>query len=88
MSDALSQHGAFLLVVLACACGLALAYRESKMRMSVRGTPGRLWDYVLLWPLLFESSASVVRSRRLLTARELIGWLIVLALMAIGFVFF
>jgi hypothetical protein len=88
MSDALSRHGAFLLVILAGAGGLVLAYRQSKKRVSTRGTPRSFWDYLLVWPLLFESSASVDRSRRLLTTRELIGWLIVLALMVIGFAFF
>lgn len=88
MSDALSQHGAFLLVVLAGACGLVLAYRQSKKRASMLGSPRSFWDYLLVWPLLFESSASVDRSHRLLTTRELIGWLIVLALMVIGFAFF
>jgi hypothetical protein len=88
MSDALSRHGAFLLVVLAGACGLVLAYRQSKKRVTTRGASRSFLDYLLLWPLLFESSSSVDRSRRLLTTRELIGWLIVLALMVVGFIFF
>ena len=89
MSDALSRHGVFLLVVISGACGLIFAYRQSKKRVSTRGAPRRsFFDYLLLWPLLFESSSSVDRSRHLLTTRELIGWLIVLALMVIGLVFF
>jgi hypothetical protein len=88
MSDALSRHGAFLLVILAAACGLFLAYRHAKKRVSMRSPPRSFLDYLLLWPLLFESSSSVDRSQRLLTGRELVGWLIVLALIVIGFVFF
>jgi hypothetical protein len=88
MGDALLRHGAFLLVVFAGACGLVLAYRQSKKRVSMRGEPRSFLDYLFIWPLLFESSSSVDRSRRLLTTRETIGWLIVLALIVIGFVFF
>jgi uncharacterized membrane protein len=88
MSDALSRYGLFLIVVIGGACGLALAYRQSKKRVSTRGAPRSFLDYLLLWPLLFESSSSVDRSRRLLTTRELIGWLIVLVLVVVGLVFF
>jgi hypothetical protein len=88
MSDALSRYGIFLLVVIGGACGLALAYRQSKKRVSMRGAPRSLLDYLLLWPLLFESSPSVDRSRRLFTTREMVGWLIVLALIVVGLVFY
>jgi hypothetical protein len=88
VNDAFSRHGALVLVVLAGACALFLAYRHAKKRVATRNAPRSLLDYLLLWPLLFESSSSVDRSQRLLTARELIGWLIVLALIVIGFVFF
>jgi uncharacterized membrane protein len=88
MSDALSRHALFLLVVIGGACGLALAYRQSKKRVSTRDAPRSFLDYLLLWPLLFKSSSSVDRSRRLLTTRELIGWLMVVALIVVGLVFF
>ena len=38
-------------------------------------------DYLLIWPLLFESSSNVDRSKQLLTTREIVGWLVVAALM-------
>jgi hypothetical protein len=88
MSGALSRYGPFLLVVIGGACALALAYRQSKKRVPTRGASRSFLDYLLLWPLLFESSSSVDRSRRLLTTRELIGWLIVLVLIVLGLVFF
>jgi hypothetical protein len=88
MLDALFRHGAFLLAIFAGAIGLILAYRRSKKRVSMRGAPRSFLDYLLIWPLLFESSSTVDRSRRLLTTREVIGWLIVLALIVIGVGFF
>jgi hypothetical protein len=88
VSDALSRFGLFFLVLLIGAAGLVLAYRQSKKRASVGGRQRSLLDYLLLWPLLFESSSSVDRSRRLLTNRELIGWLIVALLIVVGLVFF
>lgn len=88
MSDALARHGFLLLAVIVGACGLVLAYRQSSKRASTRGERRSFLDYLLLWPLLFESSSSVDRSRRLLTARELVGWLLVLAVIVVGLVFF
>ncbi len=88
MSDALARHGFLLLAVIVGACGLVLAYRQSKRRASTRGEPRSFLDYLLIWPLLFESSSSVDRSRRLLIARELVALLLVLALIVIGLVFF
>jgi hypothetical protein len=87
MSDAFSRIGLFLFVLPFGAGALVLAYRQSKKRASTDG-PSRSWlDYLLLWPLLFEKS-SVDRSRRLLTNRELLGWLIVALLIVVGLVFF
>ena len=87
MSDAVSRFGPFLLVLLFGAGALALAYRQSKKRAST-DTPSRsLLDYLLLWPLLFEKS-SVDRSRRLLTNRKVVGWVIVVLLIVVGLVFF
>jgi hypothetical protein len=88
MSDAVSRFGLFFLVLIIGAAGLALACRQSKRRASVGGRQRSLFDYFLIWPLLFESSSSVDRSRRLLTNRELIGWLVVALLIVVGMVFF
>ena len=88
MNHVLSRFGPFLLVLLVGCFGLFIAYRRSKSRVSTRGENRSLLDYLLLWPLLFESSSSVDRSRRLLTTRELIGWLIVAVLIVVGMVFF
>ncbi len=63
-------------------------YRLSKRRVA-SGSGSRSWlDYLLLWPLLFEASSSVNRSQRLLTNREIIGWLIVVLLMVVVMAFF
>ncbi len=87
MSDAFSRFGPFLLVLLFGAGSLVLAYRQSKKRVSAPGQSRSFLDYLLLWPLLFEKSSSVDRSRRLLTNREIVGWIIVLLLIVIGVTF-
>ena len=88
MSDAFSHAGPFILVLVLGAGVLALAYRQSKRRVSKDGLSRSWLDYLLLWPLLFEKSSSVDRSRRLLTNREIIGWLIVVVLMVVAMVLF
>ena len=88
MSNAVTRFGPFFLVLLVGACGLALAYRHSKKRVSMVARQRSFLDYLLLWPLLFENSPSGDRSGRLRTNRELIGWLIVLILLVVGLVFF
>jgi len=83
-----SRLAPLLLVVLLGAGALALAYRQAKQRQAQPPREQRrsLLDYLLIWPLLFESS-SADRSNRVLTKRELIGWLIVGALMLFGVIF-
>jgi hypothetical protein len=88
MSDAFSHAGAVILVLVLGAGVLALAYRQSKRRVSTDAQSRSWLDYLLLWPLLFDKSSSVDRSRRLLTNREIMGWFIVVLLMIIAVVFF
>ncbi|HTD12791.1 MAG TPA: hypothetical protein VK676_12060 [Steroidobacteraceae bacterium] len=88
MSDAFSRAGPFFLVLVLGAAVLALAYRQSKRRASTDGQSRSWLDYLLLWPLLFEKSSSVDRSRRLLTNREIAGWLFVVLFMIAAWVFF
>jgi len=88
VSDVFSRFGPRLLIVVLGVGVLTFVYRQSKKRVSP-DSPSRSWlDYLLLWPLLFEKSSSVDRSRRLLTNREIMGWLIVVLLMIIAVVFF
>ena len=77
-----------MLVLVLGAGALALAYRQSKKRVSTDGQSRSWLDYLLLWPLLFEKSSSADRPRRLLTNREVVGWLIVVLLIVVGLVFF
>ncbi len=87
MSPAPFLHGAILLAVLAGAIGLALAYRRTKTRASSPGKPRQMIDYLLIWPLLFEGSSKVDRSKQLLTTREIAGWLLVAALILVAVAF-
>jgi hypothetical protein len=84
MGHLLSRFGPVLLVILIGSFGLTVAYRRSKARVSARSQRRSPLDYLLLWPILFESSSRADRSRRLLTNRELVGWLIVAALIVLG----
>ena len=84
MSDAFSRAGALILVLVLGAGVLALAYRQSKGRVSTDAQSRSWLDYLLLWPLLFEKSSSVDRSRSLLTNREIMGWLVVVLLVIIA----
>jgi hypothetical protein len=88
MSHFLSRFGFVLFAMLIGSFGLAVAYHRSRKHVSTHGKDRSWLDYVLLWPLLFENSSTVDRSRRLLTNRELIGWLIVATLIVVGIVFF
>jgi hypothetical protein len=88
MNDAFSRAGPFLLALALGAAVLVLAYRQSKRRVSTDGQSRSWFDYLLLWPLLLEKSSSVDRSRRLLTNREMAGWLIVVVLMIVAWVLF
>jgi hypothetical protein len=87
MSDFLSHFGFPLLALLGGMAILFVAYRQSKKRVSAGDRRRSLLDYILVWPILFEKSSAhdnVSRSERLLTARELVGWLIVVVLMAVA----
>lgn len=88
MSHLFSRFGLVLFAIFVGVSGLAVAHRRSKGLISSRGQDRSWLDYILVWPLLFETSANVDRSRRLLTNRELIGWLLVSALIVVGMVFF
>jgi len=83
----ISRFGPIFLVLLVGALGLALAYRQSKKRISAGERQRSLLDYLLIWPLLLESS-SADRPRRVITNREVVGWLIVVLLALVGMVFF
>lgn len=66
----------------------AAYYRAQKYIRSVDQSP-LTWDYALLWPLLLnKTSATTARGqRRLLTTREIVGWLVVLILIVVAVVF-
>lgn len=79
---------AWLLITIAIGlAGLVIALSRSKERRAEGANRRSAWDYILLWPLLFD------RGRRksggsLFSRREAAGWIIVLALMLAAIVFF
>ena len=79
---------AWLLTVSAIGiAGLAIAFSRSARGRGEGVSRRSTLDYILLWPLLLD------RSRRdsggsLLSRRETAGWIVVLLLMLVAFVFF
>ena len=88
VTDTPTRYAPLVLLFLLAGVWAVLTYRYSKRRVRMRGGPRSWADYILLWPLIFEASSSVDRSRRLLTNRELLGWLIVAILIAVGVTYF
>ena len=84
------RYGFVVLALLVGTGGLVAAFGRSKMR--VRGDAHRrsIWNYILVWPLLFGSASSKnkkQRDGRLLTNRELVGWLVVAVLLVLAMTF-
>ena len=75
--DGFTRHfGVFFLVLLVGLVALAIAILRSKRRVQ-SATPTRsLWDYVFLWPLIFDQPARrerVSQGGRFLTTGETFG---------------
>ena len=84
------HFGFVVLALLLGIAGLVAAY--SRSRMQVRGTSQRrsIWDYLLIWPLLFGSASiedKAKRGGRPLTNRELLGWIAVAVLIVLAIIF-
>jgi hypothetical protein len=85
------HYGYYLLLPISVGIGgLLVAIRRSRKRVVAKSRMRPLSDYILLWPLLFRGSSndqSESRGRHLFSSRELIGWALVLMLMALAIVF-
>jgi hypothetical protein len=84
------RYGPFELVVLLGLGGLAVVLVRTLRRL--RSAKSRnIWDYVLLWPLIFDQPARrerVAAGGRFFTARELVGIIIFVVVLVIGLTFF
>ena len=79
---------AWLLIVIATGLtGLAIAFSRSQRRRAEGASRRSAWDYILLWPLLFDQGRRD-SGGSLFSRREAAGWFVVLALMLAAIVFF
>jgi hypothetical protein len=78
----MARHGFLVLTILIGLSGLFAGYYRAQKYVRSEDQGPSVWDYVLLWPLLFNkrSSDPSSRQRRLLTTREIVGWFVVLSL--------
>jgi hypothetical protein len=88
VTDFLERYGQFLLAATVGVFALVAAYRQSKRSATNPNRPKSVLDYLLVWPLFFGGNAKTNRSKGLFTVRELFGWIIVVALIAVGMAFF
>jgi hypothetical protein len=90
MDSALKHYGFLVLVTLIGIAGLAAAFWQSKKSARVLEGKRSLLDYVLLWPLLFgnDHARSGNGHKRVgFPKRVIIGWLILLVLIASAMMF-
>jgi hypothetical protein len=85
----MARYGFFVLTIVIGLSGLFAAYYRAQKYVRSEDQSPSVWDYVLLWPLLFNktSADTASRQRRLLTTREIVGWLIVLVLIVVAILF-
>jgi hypothetical protein len=85
----MARYGFLVLTVMIGLGGLFAAYYRAKKYARSENQSPSVWDYVLLWPVLLNSTSADtgIRQRRLLTIREIVGWLIVLALIFVAIFF-
>jgi hypothetical protein len=88
MDKLLQNYGFVALVIALGVAGLVGAVLLARRSTGAR-KPRSIADYLLLWPLLFdkERERDPQRGNRLFTARELVGWGVVLALIVLALVF-
>jgi uncharacterized protein YneF (UPF0154 family) len=86
----MAGHGFVILVILIGLSGLFAAYYRAQRYMRSEDKNHPVWDYVLLWPLLFNKTSvnpPTPRRNRLLTTREIVGWVVVVLLIVVAIIF-
>jgi hypothetical protein len=80
------RYGFVLLAVLLGIAGLIASYCRAQSSMTEHKTEHSKWDYLLGWPLLLRRG-STTQGSKILSARELIGWGVVIILIVAAAVF-
>jgi hypothetical protein len=82
----LPRYGLVLLVALLGIAGLVASYCRAQSSMTEHKTKHSKWDYLFVWPLILKRD-STRRGSEILSAREFIGWGIVVILIVAAVVF-
>ena len=88
--DDLTKRGVFLLVVLLSLGALLIAVLRSKKRVQTSPSPRSLWDYLLVWPVVFDQPTRrerVARGGRFLTTGEVVGATVFLLVLILALIF-
>jgi hypothetical protein len=85
----MARYGFIALAILIGLSGLFAAYYRAQRYSRSEDQSPSVWDYLLLWPLFFSKTSPDLasRQRRLLSTREIVGWLVVVVLI-VGTVLF
>jgi hypothetical protein len=87
MGDVVLRYGSIFLAVLVGVGGLIAVFGRSRQRLRDNGRRSLL-DYLLIWPLLFRNTGDKAeRGGRVLTNREIVGWLVVIVLIVLAVTF-
>jgi hypothetical protein len=77
----MARYGFLVLALVIGLGGLFASYCRTQSRISSKDQSRSMWDYLLLWPLLFNRGSAVTadpKRDRVLTTRAILGWLVVL----------
>jgi hypothetical protein len=80
------RYGFVLLAALLGIAGLVASYCRAQSSLTEHKTKHSKWDYLLVWPLILKRG-STPRSSKILSAREFIGWGVVIILIVAAVVF-
>jgi hypothetical protein len=86
----MARHDFVILVILIGLSSLFAAYYRAQRYPRSEDKSHSVWDYVLLWPLLFNKTSAnpaTPRRNRFLTTREIVGWVVVVLLMVVAIIF-
>jgi hypothetical protein len=80
------RYAFVLLAALLGIAGLVASYCRAQSSMTENKSKYSIWDYLLVWPLILKRD-STTRGSKFLSAREFIGWGIVITLIVAAVVF-
>lgn len=80
------RYGFVLLAALLGIAGLVASYCRAQSSMTEHKTKHSKWDYLLVWPLILKRRSPPTGSK-ILSVREIIGWVVVFIFIVAAVVF-